>query len=77
MLRSESLLIPLRLPGPIPIVGGKNEKALKKENGARLRVPSAATVETQAIGRGATSPLSSALSSRRPSSAGSMITAGP
>jgi hypothetical protein len=32
--------------------------ALKKENGAMLLIPSALVVETQAIGRGTTLPMS-------------------
>jgi hypothetical protein len=44
-----SLATPLRLP-VTPTVGSLNENALKHENGARMRVPSAPRVETQAIG---------------------------
>ena len=39
--------------------GGSSEITLKKENGAQLATPFSLQVETQAIGRGITSPMSS------------------
>ena len=39
--------------------GGWAEETVKKECGARLSIPSADLVETQAIGRGTTTELSS------------------
>ncbi|MGA8866492.1 MAG: hypothetical protein WB510_05965, partial [Candidatus Sulfotelmatobacter sp.] len=43
-----------RNPGANASNGGSTHTALKKEKGARLGCPDALTVETQAIGRGAT-----------------------
>jgi hypothetical protein len=40
-------------------VGGFAQTALKKEKGARFRAPEADIVETQAIGRGTISEVSS------------------
>src|SRR5690606_40874929 len=53
MLRTVSLGSPWRLlTGTNMSVGGLDVTPLKKENGARLVRPSAAMVETQAMGRG-------------------------
>ncbi len=41
------------------MVGGSWQTPMKKLKGARLLTPSALTVETQAIGRGTTQPISS------------------
>jgi hypothetical protein len=41
------------------IAGGFDPIALKKLNGAKLRAPARSTVDTQAIGRGTTQPISS------------------
>jgi len=38
-------------------MGGDEVTALKKLNGARFPIPSAETVETQAIGLGTTEPI--------------------
>jgi hypothetical protein len=39
--------------------GGSSEMTLKKENGAQLATPFSLQVDTQAIGRGITRPMSS------------------
>src|SRR5271165_1868949 len=62
MLRSVSLGSPSRAlacldarsPGEKPSSGGSTHNTLKKENGARLGCPDVLSVETHAIGRGAT-----------------------
>src|SRR5438046_1121753 len=48
----------LRHTGPNPTTGGSAQNALKKLNGARLSTPAADIVETNAIGRGTTEPIS-------------------
>lgn len=47
-----------RGPIKIPSTGGVIASALKKLSDARSHLPSGATVETSAIGRGTTSPMS-------------------
>ena len=42
--------------GEKAIIGGLAPKALKNENGVKLRTPSVDNVETNAIGLGATPP---------------------
>src|SRR5439155_14545117 len=48
-----------RRPTPMPITGGSDEKALKKEYGAAFNAPWTSWDTTQAIGRGTTVDTSS------------------
>src|SRR5215203_895734 len=53
-----SLATPSREPAENITVGGLEQTALKKLNGARLCTPSELTDDTHAIGRGTTQPMS-------------------
>ncbi len=48
-----------RRPDENAMVGGSLHTPMKKLKGARLATPSAAMVDTQAMGRGTTQPMSS------------------
>ena len=59
MLANVSLLLsPVCLEDENTIVGGSDATALKNEYGARLTTPSPDIVDTNAIGRGTTTPVS-------------------
>ena len=59
MLRAVSLRCWLRRPELKPTIGGSAETKVKQLKGARLATPLGEMVETQAIGRGTTTPVSS------------------
>jgi hypothetical protein len=58
-LRTVSLPPLSRGPPENAIVGGSPQTPMKKLKGARFRTPAPSTVETHAIGRGTTQPMSS------------------
>src|SRR5215471_21512448 len=62
-----------RQTGQKPTTGGSAQNALKKLNGARLSTPAGDTVETNAIGRGTTAPISTRYMVAAGSVVGSMI----
>ena len=58
-MRVSFLLASRVLAGQNIRIGGLQDTILKKLNGARLRIPVADTVETNAIGRGVTAETAS------------------